>query len=173
MSNYAIYNWSPATAPVNIAFIESSTFGGSGFPADKMDHAFVSESGPTWATGPQGIYGKRISEFVLDASGNLASGPATLVEYTGTGKATAVGLTAGPDGLYFTDLYVDQRFDTPVATGANILRIKYVGSSGAPPAAPTGLTATAGNAQVALSWTASSGATSYNVKRSTTSGGPY
>ena len=41
------------------------------------------------------------------------------------------------------------------------------------PAAPTGLTATAGNAQVALSWNASSGATSYNVKRSTTSGGSY
>ncbi len=41
------------------------------------------------------------------------------------------------------------------------------------PAAPTGLTAAAGNAQVALSWTASSGATSYNVKRATTSGGPY
>ena len=29
-----------------------------------------------------------------------------------------------------------------------------------------------GNAQVSLSWTASSGATSYNVKRSTVSGGP-
>ncbi|MBO9598336.1 MAG: glycoside hydrolase family 6 protein [Cohnella sp.] len=41
------------------------------------------------------------------------------------------------------------------------------------PAAPTGLTATAGNAQAALSWTASSGATSYTVKRATTSGGPY
>lgn len=41
------------------------------------------------------------------------------------------------------------------------------------PAAPAGLTATAGNAQVALSWAASSGATSYNVKRATTSGGPY
>jgi predicted phosphodiesterase len=41
------------------------------------------------------------------------------------------------------------------------------------PAAPAGLTATAGNAQVSLSWTASSGATSYNVKRSTTNGGPY
>ncbi|MFC5470377.1 cellulose binding domain-containing protein, partial [Cohnella suwonensis] len=41
------------------------------------------------------------------------------------------------------------------------------------PAAPTGMTATAGNAQVALSWTASSGATSYTVKRATTSGGPY
>lgn len=41
------------------------------------------------------------------------------------------------------------------------------------PAAPTNLTATAGNEQVALSWKASSGATSYNVKRTTTSGGPY
>src|SRR5579864_5912172 len=41
------------------------------------------------------------------------------------------------------------------------------------PAAPTNLVATAGNGQVALSWSASSGATSYNVKRSTTSGGPY
>lgn len=41
------------------------------------------------------------------------------------------------------------------------------------PAAPTGLSATAGNAQVGLSWTASTGATGYNVKRATTSGGPY
>jgi len=50
----------------------------------------------------------------------------------------------------------------------------YIGAtpSGAP-AAPTGLTAVAGNAQVALSWTASSGATSYRVKRSTVSGGSY
>jgi fibronectin type 3 domain-containing protein len=40
-----------------------------------------------------------------------------------------------------------------------------------PPSAPTGLGATAGNAQVMLTWTASSGATSYHVKRSTTSGG--
>ena len=39
--------------------------------------------------------------------------------------------------------------------------------------APTNLKATAGDAQVALSWTASAGATSYNVKRANTSGGPY
>ncbi len=42
-----------------------------------------------------------------------------------------------------------------------------------PPPVPTNLAATPGNAQVSLTWTASSGATSYNVKRSTTSGGPY
>jgi len=39
------------------------------------------------------------------------------------------------------------------------------------PSAPTGLTATAGNTQVALSWTASSGATSYNVYRGASAGG--
>ena len=41
------------------------------------------------------------------------------------------------------------------------------------PAAPTNLTATPGNAVVTLTWTASTGATGYNVKRATTSGGPY
>ena len=42
-----------------------------------------------------------------------------------------------------------------------------------PPAAPTGLQATGGDAQVSLSWTASTGTTNYHVKRGTISGGPY
>lgn len=41
------------------------------------------------------------------------------------------------------------------------------------PAAPAGLAATAGDAQVALTWSASTGAASYAVRRSTTTGGPY
>jgi len=41
------------------------------------------------------------------------------------------------------------------------------------PAKPTNLSATAGDATVTLNWTASSGATNYKVKRSTTNGGPY
>jgi hypothetical protein len=45
------------------------------------------------------------------------------------------------------------------------------GGGGSAPAAPTGLAATAGNAQVSLSWTASAGATSYNVYRGTSAGG--
>ena len=39
------------------------------------------------------------------------------------------------------------------------------------PAAPTGLTATAGNGSVTLSWTGSSGAVSYSVYQSSSSGG--
>jgi subtilisin-like proprotein convertase family protein len=43
-----------------------------------------------------------------------------------------------------------------------------------PPAPPTGVTATAaGQTQINLSWTASAGATSYNILRGTASGGPY
>ena len=41
------------------------------------------------------------------------------------------------------------------------------------PGVPTGLLATASSGQVSLSWNASFGAASYNVKRSTVSGGPY
>jgi len=41
------------------------------------------------------------------------------------------------------------------------------------PVAPTGLAAVSGNMQVALTWNASAGATSYNVKRATVNGGPY
>lgn len=41
------------------------------------------------------------------------------------------------------------------------------------PATPAGLVALAGNATASLTWTSSSGATGYNVKRATVSGGPY
>jgi hypothetical protein len=41
------------------------------------------------------------------------------------------------------------------------------------PDAPAGLTATSGSQQLALNWSTSPNAASYNVKRSPTSGGPY
>jgi glucose/arabinose dehydrogenase len=131
MSTNAIYNWDPAVAPVNIAFVDPATFGGSGFPADKFDYAFVTESGSTYAAGPQ-ARGKRISEFVIGSdtdNGSLVSGPVSLVHYTGDGRATAVALAAGPDGLYFSDLYQDDPAGgaDPTSAGANILRIVYAG----------------------------------------------
>ena len=57
--------------------------------------------------------------------------------------------------------------------GANLLADLSGGGSAPPtaPAAPTNLKATAGSAQVALTWTGSAGATSYNVYRGTSSGG--
>ena len=121
----AIYNWTPATAPVNIAFVQPETFAGSQFPASMQDHAFVSESGPTYAAGPQ-ANGKRITEFTLDANGDLVSGPDTLIEYAGTGRSSVVALAAGPDGLYFSSLYEDTGDAGPTASGARIYRVRYV-----------------------------------------------
>jgi glucose/arabinose dehydrogenase len=123
MANFAIYNWSPAHGPVNLAFVQPETFGGSGFPPSMMGHAFISESGPTYANGQQSA-GKRISEWVLDASGNLVAGPIPFLEYAGTGRATACGLEAGPDGLYMTELYYDQG-GSPTQPGARILRVRW------------------------------------------------
>jgi fibronectin type 3 domain-containing protein/regulation of enolase protein 1 (concanavalin A-like superfamily) len=74
-------------------------------------------------------------------------------------------------------------------TGLHDLYLKFTGGSGylfniewwefnfsslpSPPAVPGGLAATAGVERAALKWTAAANATSYNVKRATTSGGPY
>jgi hypothetical protein len=109
---------------VNITFVQPQTFDGSQFPVAKQDRAFVSESGSTYAQGPQAD-GKRIVEFVLDASGNVVGAPTTLVEYVGTGRATVVGLAAGPDGLYFTELYRDEGAVTPIDAGARVLRVRF------------------------------------------------
>ncbi len=149
MHNFALYNWATPHAPVNLAFIQAGMMGGSRFPAGKMDHAFVSESGPTFASGPQ-QRGKRITEFVLDAHGNLTQGPTDFVVYNGTGKATVVGLAAGADGLYFSDLYNDAS-PNPVSVGANLLRVRWIGT--AAPTAPGSLQAqTASTSQINLSW---------------------
>jgi glucose/arabinose dehydrogenase len=126
MLTHALYSWHPPHAPVNIAFVQEQTFGGSGFPAAQQDRAFVTESGPTYATGPQ-VRGKRIVEFDPQPGSEMGGHPRTLVEYTGDGKATALGLAAGLDGLYWTELYKDLDYTTPIDPGARLLRLRYLG----------------------------------------------
>ena len=76
------------------------------------------------------------------------------------------GVAFAPDGsVYVTE---DYYHIIRHVTGAN-----FQPPPPAPPNAPTGLKATAGYGQVVLTWTASPGATNYNIKRSTSSGGPY
>ena len=124
MLAHAAYTWSPSVAPVNITFVQKETFDGSAFPAEKQDHAFVSESGPTWVAA-QTPDGKRIREFAFDGGGNVTS-TQPFVEYNGAGYATVAALTAGPDGLYFSDLFPEQ--GSPIGHGANIYRVSYTGT---------------------------------------------
>ena len=111
MKKKALYNWTPTHAPVGITFVQKEGNQAAGFPKEKYGNAYVSESGPTYATGPQ-VRGKRIVEFTFDEDGKV-TGPKTLVEYNGYGKSTVAGIAAGPDGLYFTALYPDGATDGP------------------------------------------------------------
>jgi glucan endo-1,3-alpha-glucosidase len=61
--------------------------------------------------------------------------------------------------------------DNPEIAGIEIYSATGSSSAAPVPGVPTGLAATAGNGQVSLTWSASSGATSYSVYRSTTSNG--
>ncbi|MEK3722334.1 fibronectin type III domain-containing protein [Paenibacillus sp. FSL H8-0034] len=59
--------------------------------------------------------------------------------------------------------------------GANlkVYNIKIIDGVPVAPSIPLNLIASAGNSQVTVTWTAVTGAAGYNIKRSTTAGGPY
>jgi hypothetical protein len=85
-----------------------------------------------------------------------------------------IGLRAMNDGKYVTA--PNGGANPLIAQSTNLgaaesFRVNLV--SGNPPIAPADVVAAAGNSQASLNWLPSAGATGYNVKRSTTSGGPY
>jgi hypothetical protein len=103
-------------------------------------------------------------------------GPTTAYGFTTTGR-TAV--SSNPTSAALCNTVLSGL--TPATTyhfqfvAANISGTNYGADQTftTPPVAPTGLSGTAGNGQVILAWTPSTGATGYNVKRSLTSGGSY
>ncbi|MGA1988514.1 MAG: Ig-like domain-containing protein, partial [Candidatus Sulfotelmatobacter sp.] len=92
----------------------------------------------------------------LTSQVNWSSSAPTVATITNTGLAT---------GIVDGSSTIQAIYGTVAGTASLIV--------GVVPSPPTGLIASAGNAQVALSWNPSSGATSYGVYRSNVSGGPY
>ena len=102
----------------------------------------------------------------------VSGGPYTTVACATTTSYTDPGVANGTTYYYVVSAAYDAG---PNAGGesADSSEASATPQGLARPSAPAVLTATPGSGQVALSWSASSGATSYNVKRATVSGGPY
>jgi hypothetical protein len=104
-----------------------------------------------------------LAHFVIDG----VTQPSQTLPNTG-GWQTYTNVTFGPYGAYFNSYHtVRIVFDNG---GVNF---NWWETQATPPGAPSGLTATPANARVTLAWTASPGATGYNVQRSTVSGGSF
>jgi cellulose 1,4-beta-cellobiosidase len=111
---------------------------------------------------------------------SASSGATSYNVYRGT---SAGGESTGP---LATNIVATPFVDSTVINGTKyyykVAAVNSAGTSGlsneasatpqvSVPAAPTGLTATAGATQISLIWSASTGAVSYNVYRGTTAGG--
>jgi polygalacturonase len=108
-----------------------------------------------------------VGNLALGGTNNIFAGPGftygtyTVMTYTGTLSGSLPVLGSVPIGYNLA-------FDTNTVGVVNL-----VVSPNSPPPAPLNLVAVATNGMVNLSWSSVATATSYNVKRSTLSGGPY
>ncbi len=112
----------------------------------------------TW-TASSGATSYNIKRSTTDGSGYLTIGTSASATYA---DSTVTNATA----YYYVVTAVGANGESAASAQASATPL-------APPAAPTGLTATASNATATLAWNASSGATSYNIKRSDVSGSDY
>ncbi|HUE44240.1 MAG TPA: glycoside hydrolase family 44 protein [Candidatus Sulfotelmatobacter sp.] len=104
--------------------------------------------------------------------GTASAGPFTQVAAPTSAGFTDMGLTNGTTYFYVVSA-LNSAGESTNSTPASAKPTAPTQPQSQIPPVPTGLVATAGNAQIFLTWAISSGATSYHVKRSTTTFGPY
>ena len=127
-------------------------------------------SSPIWAS-----FISRVNQG-LGASAPIGSVNTALYQLAQTSSYTNDfhDITTGNNGYYQAEAGFDDAAGLGSFNGLNLYNDLV--KSSVPlsvPSAPTGLIAAAGSSSISLSWSASSGATSYDIKRATVSGGPY
>ena len=142
--------------------------------------AQVSATTLTAAPAPASLTATAVSSAQINLSW-LASAGATSynvkrANFSG-GPYTAIGTNITTTGYTNTGLYSGATYYYVVtaanANGTSTNSVEAGATTQPVPDAPTGVAATAGNASAQLQWNASTYATSYNVKRSLTSGSGY
>jgi hypothetical protein len=117
-----------------------------------------------------GFAGRMVGgQFQGANAADFSSGVVTLFTISSTPPDGVMTVQAVTNAASFRYL----RYIGPANGWCNVAEVEFWGINAVTPSAPTSLSATASDAQVALSWNVSSGATTYTVKRSTTSGSGY
>jgi large repetitive protein len=165
----------PTTAGMSSIIISASNATGTGSATLTLTVNAAAPQAPANLTAVAGT-------GQINLSWTASSGATTYSVFRGTtsGGEGATPLAANLTATSFADTTVTSGstffyFVKAVNTAGSSTPSNEASATTAPvvvlPAAPTNLTATAGNTQVALNWTASVGATSYNVVRGTVAGG--
>ncbi len=162
----------------SVALLASSDHGVS-----RVDQLIVTPATASVPSGPTGLTATPGSGSVgLRWTASTSGSPTSYTIYRGTAEdgeqntpiATVSGTTTSytDTGLSNGKTYWYQvAANNSVGVSPNSNEVSVVPAAGAtPPSAPTGLTATAGNGSVGLTWGASTGATSYSVYRGTAPG---
>src|SRR5437660_2238912 len=137
-------------------------------PYDSPTHSDGPDSHGRKCASDVGLGRQRWATSYYVKRSTTTGGPYTQIATQTTTSYADTGLTNETKYYYVVSAY------SSAGQSANSTEVSATPTAPpTPPSAPTNLTATAGNAQVAVTWTASTGATSYNVKRSTTSGSGY
>jgi len=185
--------YSQVGEPTSAAFTDTSAQNGTtyyyvvsaldsaGESADSVQvtaHPVESATIPTAPMGLTAIPGNSVVSLTWSASSGATSYHVQRATASG-GPYTQVG---GPTSAAYTDMavqngttyyYVVSALNSAGESADSAQVSAQPVAPATTPTVPTDLTANPGDGQVSLTWSASSGATRYNVNRSTTSGGPY
>jgi hypothetical protein len=174
-STWQTWHWNDTAATITVTSSLSFSSSATATPSTVVRGSGVSISATVTDTGTASLSNANIEVQVFNSAGtavstnvwsgqNFTGGQSHPYTYTwNVPSSQATGsykvMIGVFDAGWATNYYWNSNGATITVTAA------------APPVAPAGLAASAGNAQVTLSWTASTGATSYNVYRGTTAGG--
>lgn len=118
MRQNSIFWWHYTHAPTAIAFMQEGQF-----PDDFNDELFVCLFGSAHVSGPT-PKGKKIVKIALNDDNTAVNSAELFLVYEGEGLASPCGLAFGPGGLYFSDLFGEQKDGKEGPGQGNIYRIK-------------------------------------------------
>jgi hypothetical protein len=184
LSPYWTVNGSPASAGVDTAAADSHSGNHNGYIYDASGSQKFVDLSQTITVAANTTYTLSAWVDAYNITGGLLGARTTggtTIASTSVGDSDPGPSTHGTDYQQYTvtfnsgsntSVVIFAGYTTPgSASFINADDFSLLATAGSPPAAPTNLTATPGTGSVSLSWTASSGATSYNIYRGTSSGG--